>query len=48
MDETRSEFTKLFARDVLGMKNLWGIDKAIERVQLQLNRPWVKLRKIED
>jgi hypothetical protein len=45
---SRSNFRKLFARDVLGWKNVWGIEKAIEKVQLQLNRPWVKLRKIED
>lgn len=45
-DEFRSYFRSIFARDVLGQKELWGADKAIEDVQLQLSKPWVKLRKL--
>ena len=45
-DETRSYFRALFARDVVGMKNTWGTEKAIKTVELQLSRPWVKLSTI--
>ena len=45
-DEFRSYFRNMFARDVLGKKELWGADKAIEDVQLQLSKPWVNLRKL--
>lgn len=45
---SRTEFRKLFARDVLGMRNTWGVDKAIEKIQLQLSKPWLKPRKSED
>jgi hypothetical protein len=45
---SRTEFRKLFARDVLGMKNTWGEEKAIEKIQLQLSKPWLKPRKSED
>jgi len=43
---SRTDFRKLFARDVLGMRNVWGVDKAIEKIQQQLSKPWVKPRKI--
>lgn len=45
-DEFRAYFRRLFAQDILGMRELWGADKAVENVQLQLSRPWVKLRKL--
>ena len=45
---SRADFRKLFARDVLGMRNVEGVDKAIEKIQLQLSKPWLKPRKIED
>lgn len=45
-DQNRSYFRKLFIADILGMKNSWGTEKAIKTIQLQLSRPWVKLRKL--
>lgn len=45
-DEFHAYFRSLFAQDVLGMKELWGADKAIENVQLLLSKPWVNLRKL--
>jgi hypothetical protein len=45
-DTFRHYFRNLFARDLLGKKELWGADKAIEDVQLQLSKPWVNLRKL--
>lgn len=45
-DELRSSFRRLFARDVLGKKEYWGADKAIDDVQLQLSKPCVSLRKL--
>lgn len=45
-DEFRTYFRNVFARDVLGNKEIWGADKAIEEVQVQLSRPWVRLRKL--
>lgn len=46
MNELRSFYRHMFARDVLGMKEMWGADGAIANVQRQLSRPWVTLRKI--
>jgi hypothetical protein len=46
INELRSYFRNLFARDVLGKKEAWGPDKAIKEVQELLSRPWVKLRKL--
>ncbi|HET6892975.1 MAG TPA: hypothetical protein VFH31_17855 [Pyrinomonadaceae bacterium] len=45
---SRTEFRQLFARDVVGMRNIWGVDKAIEKIQLQVSKPWLKPRKSED
>jgi hypothetical protein len=45
-DRTRSYFKNLFARDILGMKNTLGTEEAIKTIQMQLSRPWVKLRKL--
>ena len=45
-DEFKSYFRNMFARDILGKNELWGADKAIEDVQLQLSKPWVNLRKL--
>ena len=45
-DEFRTYFRNLFARDVLGNKEVGGADKAIEDVQLLLSKPWVNLRKL--
>jgi hypothetical protein len=36
----------MFAMDVVGKKNLWGIEKAIAEIQHQLSKPWVTLRKL--
>lgn len=44
--DVRSYFRNMFARDVLGKKEHWGADKAIEDVQQQLSKPWVNLRKL--
>lgn len=46
-DEFRSYFRNLFAKDLLGQKEVWGADKAIENVQMQLSKPWVNLRKLD-
>lgn len=45
-DEFRTYFRNIFARDVLGKKEIWGAGKALEEVRAQLSRPWVRLRKI--
>lgn len=45
---SRTEFRKLFAQDVLGMRNIWGVDKAIEKIQVHLSKPWLTPRKSED
>jgi hypothetical protein len=45
-DEFRTYFRNIFARNVLGSKEIWGAEKAIEEVQVQLSRPWVRLRKL--
>jgi len=45
-DEFRIYFRNLFARDVLGKKELWGGDKAIKEAQVLLSKPWVNLRKL--
>jgi hypothetical protein len=39
-------FRVLFAKDVLGMKALYGTEKAIQDVHTQLAKPWVQLRKL--
>ncbi len=44
--EYLSFFRILFAKDILGMKNVFGTEKAIEDVHQQLSKPWVKLRKL--
>ena len=41
-----SFFRIIFAQDIVGMKNVFGAEKAIEDVHKQLSRPWVKLRKL--
>ena len=46
IEELRAYFRNLFARDVLGKKEVWGPDKAIEEVQQLLSKPWVNLRKL--
>ncbi|HWN11291.1 MAG TPA: hypothetical protein VNO50_18795 [Pyrinomonadaceae bacterium] len=45
-DDLRAFFRNLFAKDLLGRKEFFGIDKAIEDIQLQLSKPWVTLRKL--
>lgn len=45
-DEFRTYFRNLFAQDLLGKKELWGADRALEEVLLLLSRPWVSLRKL--
>lgn len=47
IDELRSYYRNLFARDVLGRNEVWGTEKAIEQVHQLLSKPWVKLRKLE-
>jgi hypothetical protein len=44
--EFYSSYRGLFARDVLGMKEIFGVDRALEDVQLKLSKPWVTLRKL--
>ena len=46
MNDLRSFYRHMFARDVLGMKEMWGADGAIANVQRQLSRNWVTLRKL--
>jgi hypothetical protein len=46
IDERRSYYRNLFAQDVLGRKEVFGTDKAIEEVHRLLTKPWVKLRKL--
>lgn len=46
LDELRTRYQRLFAQDVLGMKDMWGTEGAIANVQRQLSRPWVTLRKL--
>lgn len=41
-----SFFRSVFAKDVLGRKEFFGVDKTIEDIQLQLSKPWVTLRKL--
>ena len=45
-DEFRTYFRNIFAQDVLGDKELWGPDKALQTVQQQLSKQWVSLRKL--
>jgi len=44
--EYLSFFRIIFAKDILGMRNVFGTEKAIEDVHQQLSKPWVKLRKL--
>jgi hypothetical protein len=46
MNDLRSFYRHMFAQDVLGMKEMEGADGAIAKVQRQLSRPWVTLRKL--
>jgi hypothetical protein len=39
-------FRGIFAKNILGMKHLYGTERAIEDVHQQLSKPWVKLRKL--
>lgn len=39
-------FRVLFAKDVLGMKAIFGTEKAMEDVHQQLSEPWVNLRRL--
>jgi hypothetical protein len=39
-------FRGMFAKNILGMKHLYGTERAIEDVHQQLSKPWVKLRKL--
>jgi hypothetical protein len=41
-----NNFRVLFAQNVLGMKNIFGAEKAIEDVHQQLSKPWVHLRRL--
>lgn len=45
-NELRSFYRHMFAQDVLGMKEMCGVDGAIANVQRQLSRHWVTLRKL--
>jgi hypothetical protein len=44
--DLRAYFRSMFAMDLVGKKNLWGIEKAIAEIQEQLSKPWVTLRKL--
>lgn len=46
INDLRSYFRSMSALDLLGKKNLWGIEKAIAEIQQQLSKPWVTLRKL--
>jgi len=46
MNELHSFYRHMFAQDVLGMKEMWGVNGAIANVQRQLSRHWVTLRKL--
>lgn len=46
IDDLRAYFRSMFAMDVVGKKNLWGIEQAIAEIQEQLSKPWVTLRKL--
>lgn len=46
ISDLRAYFRSMFAMDLVGKKNLWGIEKAIAEIQEQLNKPWVTLRKL--
>jgi predicted HD phosphohydrolase len=46
MNDLRSFYRHMFAQDVLGMKEMWGVQGAIANVQRQLSRHWVALRKL--
>lgn len=44
--ELRSYFRNKYAQDVLGKREMWGSDKALEDVHQMLSRPWARLRKL--
>lgn len=46
INDLRAYFRSMFAMDLVGKKNLWGIEKAIAEIEDQLSKPWVKLRKL--
>ena len=46
LNDLHSYYRNVFAQDILGKKNLWGPEKAIEEVHQLLSKPWVKLRKL--
>lgn len=46
INDLRAYFRSMFAMDIVGKKNLWGIEKAIGEIHEQLSKPWVTLRKL--
>jgi len=44
--EYMNSFRILFAKDIVGMKTVFGSDKAIEDAREQLSKPWVQLRRL--
>ena len=45
--EFYSFYKKLFAKDTLGTKNLYGAEEAVKRALKQLSTPWVKVHKLQ-
>lgn len=46
LNQVRLFYRNMSARDVLGMREVWGPDRAIEMVEQMWSRPWVKPRKL--
>jgi hypothetical protein len=44
--EYLNAFRIIFAKDILGMNKVFGVEKAMEDVHQQLSKPWVQLRKL--
>jgi hypothetical protein len=44
--EYLNSFRIIFAKDILGMKSVYGVKKAMEDVHQQLSKPWVPLRRL--
>jgi len=44
--EYMNSYRIIFAKNILGMKNVFGTEKAIEDVHQQLSKPWVHLRRL--
>ena len=45
ISDLNAYFRSMYARDLVGKKNLWGTEKAIAEIEQNLSQPWVTLRK---